>query len=117
MLVYYLSGCVFASETKVTTNTQFYQTPIEGKIRKVLQGKTPLYLISVFPFENIETARKFIWENKECFGSDYMVLEGQNAPSKFIIGAITAENVLADRQLQKSSQCIQRKRLKIIKFK
>lgn len=90
----------------------------EGRIKKKKYGKTPLFLVAVSPFENIKAAREFIYGNSECLASDYMVLENRNnVSSKFIIGAITADRGLADRQLQKLTRCVQGKRFEILDFK
>jgi hypothetical protein len=90
----------------------------KGLIKKSSQGKSPVYLVSIFPFNTVEAAHKFALDKSSCIGSDYMVVNKQNNRlSKFIIGFITTNKTSADKQLQDLSQCIQGKQLDILNFK
>lgn len=85
--------------------------PSTEKLDTKTSSSNSLHYITVYPFDNIATARAFENDNAKCLGSDYMLLSkagvtNKALPAKFSYIAVTHQKPLAEQARSNLVACL-----------
>jgi len=92
----------------------------DAKTKRIIQrskGATPLFYISVYPFEGIKAARSFAEKHTACLGYDYILLKGdivsKALKAKYTLSAVTHLKPSAEQARNKLTKCFSDKMVEI----